>query len=185
LREKLDRAYDKLKFKRNEEKNIAGDIEAAELRLKNLDKECGRMEAQSDELEARRSEAESALRDQNDKSQRAGRRLLKLRSDMRVAISGNAGAVVPDETDMQLAEARVIAASMLDELRALADSQPGVPIADTLRHYGIQLPAAPLGSRGGGGYAGSRTPSRASSVVSNTSSIRSASRRDGVVQIGY
>eukprot|EP00951_Prasinocladus_malaysianus_P015350 scaffold117611_cov27-Prasinocladus_malaysianus.AAC.1 len=27
LREKLDRVYDKLKFKRNEEKNIAGDIE--------------------------------------------------------------------------------------------------------------------------------------------------------------
>lgn len=27
LRQKLDRAYDKLKFKRNEEKNIAGDVE--------------------------------------------------------------------------------------------------------------------------------------------------------------
>jgi uncharacterized membrane protein len=27
LRQKLDRAYDRLKFKRNEEKNVAGDIE--------------------------------------------------------------------------------------------------------------------------------------------------------------
>ena len=143
------------------------------------------MESQSDELDLRRSEAESALRDQNEKSQRAGRRLLKLRSDMRAALSGDAGAVVPEEIDMQLAEARVITGSMLDELRTLADSFPDLPIAEALRQSGIQLPSTPLGSRGGGAYAGSRTPSRASSVASDTSSVRSARRRAGTVQLGY
>ncbi|CAD7704050.1 unnamed protein product, partial [Ostreobium quekettii] len=39
LRERLDRAYDKLKFKRTEEMNIAADIQQAEIRLRALRKE--------------------------------------------------------------------------------------------------------------------------------------------------
>uniref|UniRef100_A0A061QV58 Flagella associated protein n=1 Tax=Tetraselmis sp. GSL018 TaxID=582737 RepID=A0A061QV58_9CHLO len=64
LRQKLDRAYDKLKLKRSEEKNVAGDIEASELKLKNLEMERAQVERQMEELDRKRVDAETSLRDQ-------------------------------------------------------------------------------------------------------------------------
>lgn len=87
---------------------------------------------------------------------------------------------------MQLAEARDITAAMLSDLRSLADTNPELmeTIAGTLARFDIQLPPASLSARGrGGGLTGSRTPSRASSVSSEASSV--ARRRAGTVQIGF
>jgi len=181
LRQKLDRAYDRLKFKRNEEKNIAGDIEASEMRLQNLDQEQMHLEARMNDLEHSRSDAESALRDQNEKSQRAARRLQKLRSEMRVALGVSAMDTPAEEVDMQLAEVREINSAMLEELRMLAEEAPGVDVGGTLREVGLDLPRGLVGARGG--PTGSRTPSRASSVASESSSVRSARGRAGTVQI--
>lgn len=118
---------------------------------------------------------------QNEKSQRAARRLQKLRSEMRVALGVSAMDTPAEEVDMQLAEVREINSAMLEELRMLAEEAPGVDVGGTLREVGLDLPRGLVGARGG--PTGSRTPSRASSVASESSSVRSARGRAGTVQI--
>jgi len=61
LREKLDRAYDRLKFKRNEERAVARDIEQASSRLGLMADEKGKLAQALAELERRRTEAQTAV----------------------------------------------------------------------------------------------------------------------------
>mmetsp|Transcript_23815 Transcript_23815/g.66069 ORF Transcript_23815/g.66069 Transcript_23815/m.66069 type:complete len:184 (-) Transcript_23815:134-685(-) len=158
-------------------------VQGSDLRLQNLEKERMNLQQQMEYLEGKRSEAESALRDQNEKSQRATRNLQKLRTDMRRAL-GASGDSTREEVDMQLAEVREINGAMLEELRSLAETHPELDIPGRLGQVGVQLPAARGGGGRGGGITGSRTPSRASSsAASETSSMRSV-RRAGTVQIG-
>lgn len=61
LRARLDKAYDRLKFKRQEERSIFGDVQQAEARLQQLaDEEAGLATAVR-ELEQRRDEAASTV----------------------------------------------------------------------------------------------------------------------------
>jgi coiled-coil domain-containing protein 39 len=61
LREKLDKAYDRLKFKRQEERGIVGDVLQAEGRQKQLaEEEMGLLHAVQ-QLEQRREEASTSI----------------------------------------------------------------------------------------------------------------------------
>lgn len=61
LRSKLDRAYDKLKFKRAEEMNIAADIQQAEAKLKNMMKEGQGAQTSVEELRRRKVKSYHSL----------------------------------------------------------------------------------------------------------------------------
>lgn len=61
LRSKLDRAYDKLKFKRAEEMNIAADIQQAEAKLKNMMKEGQGVQTCVEELRRRKVDSQYGL----------------------------------------------------------------------------------------------------------------------------
>ena len=61
LREKLDRVYDRLKFKRNEERAIARDVEQASSRLELMAQEESKLSRAIEALDRRRIEAHNAV----------------------------------------------------------------------------------------------------------------------------
>lgn len=61
LREELDRVYDRLKFKRQEERGVAGDVAQAEARVRQLQEEEADLTRMVGEVERRRAEAQAAV----------------------------------------------------------------------------------------------------------------------------
>ncbi|MEW5311178.1 MAG: hypothetical protein WDW38_002914 [Sanguina aurantia] len=174
LREKLDRAYDKLKFKRGEEGGLLDDVRQSSARLVILEAEARGMAGQVEELARKKADADRQASEQADKATRAkrsGERLL-----VKLSISGT-----PLDADVRLAEVRDTTRAMLSELRSLAASHPGCGIAEACEAAGLRLPA--LGASGSGagtplsgsvrgsytGGGGSETHSRPVSALSTGS----------------
>ncbi|GMH34075.1 hypothetical protein BSKO_01909 [Bryopsis sp. KO-2023] len=174
LRDKLDRAYDKLKFKRAEEMNIEADIHQAEARLRNLVKEGQGHQTAVTELSKREAEAERQLQEQKEKQNRAKKRVNKLRSEIRV--KQGTTEETPEERDVAVAEVRDCNRAILSDLRTIALEHPQLGIAEKLEAVGIKLPssvtATPHSSRSSS-RAHSPRPSSARSVRSGTGSVRS------------
>lgn len=61
LREQLDKVYDRLKFKRQEERGMAGDVAQAEARVRQLQEEEADLRRIVDEVERHRVEAQAAV----------------------------------------------------------------------------------------------------------------------------
>ena len=61
LRERLDKVYDRLKFKRQEERGMAGDVAVAEARVRQLEDEEVNLRRIVDEVERRRDEIQAAV----------------------------------------------------------------------------------------------------------------------------
>jgi vacuolar-type H+-ATPase subunit I/STV1 len=61
LRQRLDKVYDRLKFKRADERNVAGDVQQAEGRLVQLEEERDSLLRVRAEIERLRNEAQAAL----------------------------------------------------------------------------------------------------------------------------
>ncbi|KAG2422661.1 hypothetical protein HXX76_015898 [Chlamydomonas incerta] len=134
LRDKLDKAYDKLKARRADEAAIAGDIQVSESRLANLAQEQRGLQALVDDMTRRRAEAQRQLDEQREKLGRALGRTDKLRQKLGLANS-------PQGADIELAEVRDVTRAMLLELKALAGANPGAMIAEACEAAGIRLPS--------------------------------------------
>ncbi|GLI65004.1 hypothetical protein VaNZ11_008430 [Volvox africanus] len=134
LREKLDKAYDKLKARRADEAAIAGDIQVAESRLNNLAQEQRSLQGLVDDMSRRKTEAVRQLDEQRDKLQRALARTDRLRNKLGIANS-------PQGQDIELSEVRDVTRAMLLELKALAASNPGIGILEACEAAGIRLPS--------------------------------------------
>lgn len=61
LREQLDKVYDRLKFKRQEERGVMGDVAQAEARVAQLQEEEADLRHMVDEVERRQAEAQAAV----------------------------------------------------------------------------------------------------------------------------
>ncbi|GFR48534.1 hypothetical protein Agub_g10430 [Astrephomene gubernaculifera] len=171
LREKLDKAYDKLKARRADEAAIAGDIQVAESRLGNLGQEQRSLQALVDDMSRRKTEAVRQLEDQREKLQRALTRTDRLRHRLGIADS-------PQGQDIELAEVRDVTRAMLLELKALAASNPSAGLLEACEAAGIRLPS-------GGSLPPSAPGSRPGSAARSQGSIGSArSGRSGGSQWG-
>ncbi|GIL44733.1 hypothetical protein Vafri_2248 [Volvox africanus] len=168
LREKLDKAYDKLKARRADEAAIAGDIQVAESRLNNLAQEQRSLQGLVDDMSRRKTEAVRQLDEQRDKLQRALGRTDRLRNKLGIANSTQG-------QDIELAEVRDVTRAMLLELKALAASNPGIGILEACEAAGIRLPS---GNSTPPSASGSRPVSAARSQGS-VGSGRSGSRGHG------
>eukprot|EP00195_Chlamydomonas_chlamydogama_P009299 CAMPEP_0202915398 /NCGR_PEP_ID=MMETSP1392-20130828/65575_1 /ASSEMBLY_ACC=CAM_ASM_000868 /TAXON_ID=225041 /ORGANISM="Chlamydomonas chlamydogama, Strain SAG 11-48b" /LENGTH=937 /DNA_ID=CAMNT_0049607407 /DNA_START=168 /DNA_END=2981 /DNA_ORIENTATION=- len=182
LREKLDKVYDKLKFKRQDEAVLIGDVQQVEARLANLNAEQRGIATAVEELARRKAEADRQVDEQQEKMQRARRQVDRLQ--------GKLAADSPLSKEAALAEVRDVTRTMLAELAALAAQVPGAGIAEKAEAAGLKLPAggAPgtpsQGSRGGSVVGGSRPGSARSARSAGSAgggSVRSYGAAAGVV----
>lgn len=148
LRDKLDRAYDKLKFKRSEESVVSSDLQQLEARLGSMSVEHRSATSASEDYARRRTEALRAVKEQEEKFDRAQKQVSKIQARL-----GQSPLVLESE----LFEAKEVCRAMLAELGALAGGAPG--LAARAETYGINLPKT-----GPGGALTPQGGSRASSV---------------------
>ena len=99
-RDKLDKTYDKLKFKRQEEAALVMDLQQVEARLGNLELEHRGVAATVEEMARRRAEAGRLAEEQAEKLTRAQRQVAKMQGR-----AGGEGSPLAKEAD--LAEVRV------------------------------------------------------------------------------
>ena len=99
-RDKLDKTYDKLKFKRQEEAALVMDLQQVEARLGNLELEHRGVAATVEEMARRRVEAGRLAEEQAEKLARAQRQVAKMQGR-----TGGEGSPLAKEAD--LAEVRV------------------------------------------------------------------------------
>lgn len=83
LRDRLDKAYDKLKVKRGTERALRVDVEKAEDTLASLQTEEQRLNAAINAMSRDKADAEATAHDQREKIGRAERRVQRLKGDLR------------------------------------------------------------------------------------------------------
>jgi len=157
LREKLDRAYDRMKFKRGEERGLQQDLEQIRDRLSNLEQEHSTLSSILQELLRRKATAEADVQEQMAKVTRAKRRESTLRQNLRQQQGAQDNQETVEELDLMLAGLRDDNRMVLAELRTAANSEP--VIQGALEAAGIRLPSDK-----------SLPPSRAGSVASSRAS---------------
>eukprot|EP00899_Mesostigma_viride_P026492 jgi/Mesvir1/7027/Mv09154-RA.2 len=189
LQEKLDRTYDRKKFKQQEEEALIRDVEQLMGRLEIADREHAQLAGMAHEFEDRCARAAAELEDQESKAKRARAKLSKLQKDVRkkAGLPGDGGPLAEEEKELLVLELRDASKAALADLRAIADENPSVaPLVEELvAEAGLRLPKASSlsGSRagsvrsGGGGGPGSvgASSSRAS-MSSRGSGISAVSR---------
>lgn len=160
LRERLDRAYDAMKFRRGEERALQADLEQARAKMGNLVAEEAALGRAAEELARRVAAAERDAAEQAAKQARAEQRVTRL------ARAPAASAAPAD--DFQIAEMRESNKAALAELRALAGAGAG-SVAEAILEAGLTLQPSTASE------AGSRAASRASTVRTSVSggSVRS------------
>mmetsp|Transcript_5128 Transcript_5128/g.9691 ORF Transcript_5128/g.9691 Transcript_5128/m.9691 type:complete len:950 (+) Transcript_5128:130-2979(+) len=176
LREKLDRAYDRMKFKRNEERALQHDLDQIGSRLDNLMGEEGTLTGILEELNNRQGALSQELADQQAKEQRATRKEEKLRTELRANLGATGDDDTVEELDFRLQGLKEDNRMLLSELRLAAQQEP--MIAGALEAAGIRLPTGPSNPPS---RAGSQASSRASSAGSQASQ-RSARGMTGTFQ---
>mmetsp|Transcript_5711 Transcript_5711/g.6544 ORF Transcript_5711/g.6544 Transcript_5711/m.6544 type:complete len:927 (+) Transcript_5711:140-2920(+) len=163
LRERLDRAYDRMKFKRNEERSLQHDLEHIELRLSTVTQEESTLGNSVEELKKRKSKADSDYQEQLAKATRAKKKVLKLKKELHETKGHTEGDTV-EEIDFRLQELKDDNRILLAELRACANVEPS--IIAKLEAAGIKLPSA------------SNPPSKAPSVASSRASSAGSQQSD-------
>lgn len=147
LRAKLDKTYDRMKQKREEEKALRGDLEAMQGREAALSAEELALTDSVEDLRKRREDLERGLVEQEEKRQRAERRAARLREDARVSAGIPLGGdVLPFEKEVELAEAKESHRDLLNQLAAAIAANPGLGLESRAAEVSIRLPNA---SRGG------------------------------------
>ena len=143
LREKLDRSYDRLKFKRSEERQLAQDLEAAGARLSAAHRQQAELSASLESLRRAASAAQNDLGEQSVKQQRASQRLAKLQRDIRASNGGDELAV---EAEMRLAELKDSNRAVIAELKSLASVD--AELAARAEAVGLKLGGGPRSRAG-------------------------------------
>ncbi|CAG9467503.1 unnamed protein product [Pedinophyceae sp. YPF-701] len=178
LRERLDRAYDRVKIKRGAEKELRRDMAQVQEHLEQLTREEQRTSDAITQMGRQKVETDALIRDQEEKSARAQRRLEALRRDLRARAGTGAEEATPQEMDVELADMRDLNRAVLQELRSLAQANPGAGISEQLEVAGLR--AAGPGSRGG-------RPASSTSAATRGTTPGQSSRgpsRAAVVNIG-
>lgn len=195
LRERLDKAYDRLKFKRQEEAVTAAECGQINGRLANLSAEQQGLANLVDDLGRRKTEAERQVDEQNEKLGRARRAARRAAAALGLPQDEGEAAGTVQAKEATLAEMREVAKAMLGELAALAAAYPEVGI-DALAQSvgGLRLPpvtphGAPPGTPGsvssaGGSRYGSRPGSARSGMSAGGASMRSAAGARAGSQVG-
>ncbi|KAF5827559.1 coiled-coil domain-containing protein 39 [Dunaliella salina] len=166
LRERLDRVYDKLKFKRQEEAVLAADCAQLSSRLASLTAGQRGLTAVTEDLARRKDEAERQADEQAEKLARARRASARAAQALGLPPPGTPpppGGAAPLAKEATLAEMREVTRAMLAELAQLAAANPDVRIGSMAAAAGVRLPT-PSGLAASGGQlrtppssAGSRT----------------------------
>mmetsp|Transcript_20436 Transcript_20436/g.66353 ORF Transcript_20436/g.66353 Transcript_20436/m.66353 type:complete len:909 (-) Transcript_20436:163-2889(-) len=173
LREQLDRTYDKMKAKRNEERSLQQDVEQHDARLANLQREEGTLAKAVQELGDRARGAQEELQAQAEKQERAEKMAAKLRRELhqRTGVEEE----LDEELDFRLAELKEGNRAILHEIKqaALASSE----VQQAFDVAGVKLPS---GGAAGLSGRGSRAPSEASDASVRSDTQRSAVRQRAV-----
>jgi len=128
LRDRLDRAYDRLKVKRGAERAAGSDVAAAEDDLADLREEEARADRTIQAMSREKEEAEETLRDQAAKAERARTRLARLRADIGDPAEAQA---------IEAADAREAVRLAVQALRTLGEQYPQAGLAGLLEREGL------------------------------------------------
>jgi len=153
LRERLDRVYDKLKFKRQEEAVLAADCAQLSSRLASLNAGQRGLTAVTEDLARRKDEAERQADEQAEKLARARRASARAAQALGLPPPGTPpppGGAAPLAKEATLAEMREVTRAMLAELAQLAAANPGVRIGSMAAAAGVRLPTPSALTASGG-----------------------------------
>ncbi|KAK9843212.1 hypothetical protein WJX74_008779 [Apatococcus lobatus] len=161
LKGQLNRAYDALRLKRQEQVNMQEDITSDEAHLDNLRAEAEKLHGVVESLLQRKMDGERQVEEQTQKTSRAKRRADKLRRDIQAK---DPAAKIGEDVD--LAQVHDMNRAMLKELGVLAASHPAAGIAERLESMGIKPLSANTSPRS--------TRSSQSGSISRAGSVRSS-----------
>lgn len=153
LREKLDNAYDKMKFKREEEATLQRDLEASEDRMRRLAEEAEDLDASLAELRDDAAGGEDALREAAEAAARSREELREEQEKYRAKAGLAEGEQGLEELDLTCQELREGTRVAVSELKAVAAAHPA--LVELLAGHGVKLP----------GDVGGRAASEQSSYV--------------------
>lgn len=175
LREKLDRTYDRMKFKRAEERALLQDVEQYQARLRNAQGEQQALHEEVQQAMALSEGAQREVQEQEAKLERAVRKVESLRQEHRFRAGAPEDAptdepATTEEVDFAYVETREANRTMLNELALVASDNPSLQplIEERLAAVGLSIP--------------SRAPSRASSVAASSVVSGAAGREGRAVQ---
>lgn len=161
LREKLDHAYDKMKFKRGEERALQQDLERHDARLASLADENDALHLSLRDLEDLAGRSERGLQEASARAAEMQQTLAQAQISYRQSLGLEEGVEGLEELDLKCQELREGTRVVVSELKAAASRHP--ELVDLLASRGIKLPGG-VGSRagseasmGGGDAAGART----------------------------
>lgn len=140
LREKLDHAYDKMKFRREEEQSLERDLERADAKLRSLHDEAGALNLSLDHLESAAVKSEETLRKTAEEAEETHKALVEAQDDYRASrgIPLDGDRVGLEELDLRCQEMREGTRVVISELKAVAAEHP--ELSALLASYGVKLP---------------------------------------------
>lgn len=146
LREKLDHSYDKMKFKRGEERALQQDLERHDARLASLADENDTLHDSLRHLEDKAGRSEDSLRDASSRTGATRELLAREQSIYRQRAGLEEGAEGLEELDLKCQELREGTRVVVSELKVVASRHP--ELLDLLATHGVKLPGG-MGSRAG------------------------------------
>ena len=146
LREKLDHAYDKMKFKRGEERALQQDLERHDARLAGLADENDALHASLRDLEDAAGRSERGLQEASARAAETRQALAQQQGTYRQHAGLDEGVEGLEELDLKCQELREGTRVVVSELKAVASRFP--ELVDLLASHGVKLPGG-AGSRGG------------------------------------
>jgi len=140
LRERLDQAYDKMKFKREEERSLQEQLLRHDASLRALHDQAGKLNLSLDDMESSAISSEEALRESAEKAEETHKSLVEAQDDHRTkaGIPLNGERIGLQELDLRCLELREGTRVVISELKAVASMHP--ELATLLASYGVKLP---------------------------------------------
>ena len=140
LRERLETAKEKLRFRREEEARAEEDLRKRDEKVQRLHEEAGEINDALDELEREAGESETRLRDVARRAEETHTELMAAQDAYRAAkgLPLDGDVLGPEELDMRCEELREGTRVVVSELKAVAAEHP--ELATLLASYGVKLP---------------------------------------------
>ena len=140
LRERLETAKEKLRFRREEEARAEEELRRRDEKVQRLHEEAGEINDALDALEREAGESEARLRDTARRAEETHAELMAAQDAYRTAkgLPLDGDVLGPEELDMRCEELREGTRVVVSELKAVAAEHP--ELATLLASYGVKLP---------------------------------------------
>ena len=184
LREKLDRAYDRMKIARGEERGLQDDVEQGAVRVEGMESEMGSVQALVTDFEDRAGNITREIEENKERLKAATRQWNKIHADTnarnpeaavvvdmlnfepvdaQAAAGANVSTVTIEGLDVMAYQQKELFREAMGELRKMGEMYPELNIPEKVAQAGFKLTSGATSGymSGGSSRASSRAPSEA------------------------